>query len=161
MQLVALGDGTPAVLSIGPQAVGVFAVGQEASGIIAIGQIATGVIAVGHFARGVVAVGQLAIGAVAVGQGAFGLFAVGMGAIGVVFQAGFGIGGTSAISSKLALWGKLHVDRVFDPHARGPILENGGLPGWRIALALVGTLLLAGAWWKITGEPLRAAIREM
>lgn len=161
MQLVAVGDGTPAVFAIGPQAVGVFAAGQEATGIIAFGQVASGVIAVGQLARGVVAIGQLAAGVFAVGQAAFGFVAGGMVAIGVVFQAGGGFGGTSALSPKLGFWGKLHVTRMFDPYAHGPILQTGGLPGWRIALATVGTLILTAAWWKVIGEPLRATILEL
>ncbi|NEA27838.1 hypothetical protein [Actinomadura bangladeshensis] len=161
MQLVAVGEATLAVFAIGPQSVGVFAVGQEATGIIAFGQVANGVIAVGQLARGVVAIGQLATGVFAVGQAAFGVFAAGMAAIGVVCQAGFGFGATSAIWSKLGFWGRLHVKRMFDPHASGPILETGGLPGWRVVLATVGTLVLAAAWWKITGEPLHAMILDL
>jgi hypothetical protein len=90
----------------------------------------------------VIAIGQLATGVFAVGQAAFGVFAAGMGTIGVLFQAGFDFGGTSAHGPLLGLSGRLHVD----PHARGPILETGGLPGWRIVLATLGTLVLAAAW---------------
>ncbi|RKS79213.1 hypothetical protein BZB76_0662 [Actinomadura pelletieri DSM 43383] len=161
MQLVAVGDGIPAVFAIGPQAVGVFAAGQEATGIIALGQVANGVVAIGQLSRGVVAIGQLATGVFALGQAAFGFFAAGMAAIGVVYQVGVGFGGTSGVSSKLGFWGKLHVERMFDPHARGPILQHGGLPGWRVVLATVGTVALAAAWWKITGEPLREMILDL
>ncbi|GAA4239350.1 hypothetical protein GCM10022254_59100 [Actinomadura meridiana] len=161
MQLVAVGDGIPGVFAVSPQAVGVFAVGNEATGIVAIGGVADGVIAIGQLARGVVAIGQGAAGVVAIGQAAFGFFAVGMVTLGVFSQLGIGFGGTSVISRKLGLWGKLHIQRTFDPHARGPVLENGGLPGWRLVLATVGTLATAAAWWKLTGEPLRATISDL
>ncbi|WP_153348527.1 hypothetical protein [Nocardia aurantia] len=148
-------------------AVGVFGVGQHATGFIAIGQIATGFFALGQVSTGVVAVGQLARGVFVVGQLAIGLAAIGQVALGVLWTGGIGVGAVRGFGLVYGLfprdairsaqvWLRWYGNRLRNIPDDRP--EPISLPAWRIPLAVIGTALIATAWWFIAGRAMEGIL---
>jgi hypothetical protein len=163
MRLIAIGDDSPAVLSIGPVASGIVAFGVKANGIIAVGALATGFVAIGQLATGVIAIGQLARGVIVVGQLALGVAAVGQFAVGVVYSAGVGVAPFAGPGLIFGLFGKLNRDRVhawlhrvappWGVQDQVPVQDRIPVRPWRVVAGVLGTVAIAVGWWYASGIP--------